>query len=250
MQIENYIIHNHKGGSGKTTLAVHLADYLLQQGRNVVVLDLDPQDNATMWLSGYQWDGTQAIEVTRETGTLAVVNADADAATYHAQERDAVLIVDTPPEATVFADLPRAVQPTDRDAVIVPVSSRLAIDGAVAVLEDVDERKLDCRVGIVANQLDPKNEETARLIRTIQQLGHTFPQALVYRASIPTNDKMIGAETDGRAFWDIPYADRTHTGAALRAVCEWLAAGLSVEHADASNLPDDLRMRLWANGQA
>lgn len=251
MQIENYIVHNHKGGSGKTTVSVHLADYLLRRGQDVVVLDLDPQDNAMMWLSAFQWDGTDAIEVARadEHGTLVAVSGDAETATYYAQELDATLIVDTPPQATVFSDLPDAVQPTDRDAVVVPVSSRLAIDGAVAVLEDVQARGLSCKVGIIANQLDPKNPESARLIRTIDALGTEFPGALVYRAAVPTNDKMIGAETDGRALWSVDYAERTHTGQALAGVCEWLADGLPVDGATAQQLPEDLRARLWVNGQ-
>jgi hypothetical protein len=38
-----------KGGSGKTTLAVHLAVALAAPGRSVVVVDTDPQRSATAW---------------------------------------------------------------------------------------------------------------------------------------------------------------------------------------------------------
>ena len=38
-----------KGGSGKSTAAVHLATAAAQQGRNVVLLDLDPQQSASKW---------------------------------------------------------------------------------------------------------------------------------------------------------------------------------------------------------
>jgi len=38
---------NNKGGVGKTTLAYHLAWMLADQGRRVLVLDLDPQANIT-----------------------------------------------------------------------------------------------------------------------------------------------------------------------------------------------------------
>lgn len=47
---------NNKGGVGKTTLAYHLAWMMAEQGRRVLVVDLDPQANLTsMFLSEDRW---------------------------------------------------------------------------------------------------------------------------------------------------------------------------------------------------
>lgn len=47
----NIALCNGKGGTGKTTLSVLLAQALAEAGRQVALLDLDPQATATNWLN-------------------------------------------------------------------------------------------------------------------------------------------------------------------------------------------------------
>lgn len=63
-------IMNQKGGSGKTTTAVNLAAALGERGKRVLVVDLDPQANATSWL-GVHPEGRGVLEVFLGEKTLA-----------------------------------------------------------------------------------------------------------------------------------------------------------------------------------
>ena len=75
-----YTLVNQKGGVGKTTTAINLGAYLAQSGQRVLVVDLDPQANATSSLG--------VDKRTVQSGTYeALLNGDTPASSILFNER-------------------------------------------------------------------------------------------------------------------------------------------------------------------
>jgi chromosome partitioning protein len=96
-----------KGGSGKTTLAVHTAVAAYEDNERVVIVDTDPQKSATMW--GENRNQDFPIVATAAAAELGRV---LDAAR---QEQMTVAIIDTAPHAA--PDATRIVRVADLVAI-------------------------------------------------------------------------------------------------------------------------------------
>src|SRR5689334_12190536 len=73
-------LSNSKGGVGKTTIAVHLAIWLAEQGKNVAYVDSDVQGSSTYWLERAAPDMKMVRLMTKDDvlTTLPQINNEAD----------------------------------------------------------------------------------------------------------------------------------------------------------------------------
>jgi chromosome partitioning protein len=59
--MKTYTLANLKGGSGKTTSAVSLAEALMRRGESVLVVDLDPQGALSRWVANRSGSSTSLL---------------------------------------------------------------------------------------------------------------------------------------------------------------------------------------------
>lgn len=101
-------ILNQKGGVGKTTTAINLAAYLRKQGSSVLLVDLDPQGNAT---SGLGLDKNSV-----EAGTYELLLGQADLSQVVQTATDGIYVV--PTNANLAAVEVELVQQPQREHVL------------------------------------------------------------------------------------------------------------------------------------
>ena len=224
--IRRIIVHNHKGGTGKTMFSVHLAEYLVERGQEWHLLDADPQYNAISWLTGHSWDGEGALRLPgdgRRTEMIVTVDPDVAVGQSH-------FVADTPPAGDALGRLEReGIELGPDDLLVCPVSGRFGIDGAIKVAEEV--APTGCRVVAVLNMTDPNDDHATEEIRAVRELEEVEDLGIeVFKMAIPRNDKYLRqAELQGQPVWDISYARSTHAVKALQAFCRWVAEGAPPE---------------------
>lgn len=218
-------VANQKGGVGKTTTSVNLAASLALSGSRVLLVDLDPQGNATMGSgvdkaelenSTYDWliDAIPLAQVVQRCPSgYSVVpsNTDLTAAEvtllrmerreYRLRERleeasnlDFV-IIDCPPSLNILTlnGLIAA------DSVLIPMQCEYyALEGLTALLETIEGVKAaanpDLRIeGLLRTMYDPRNSLTRDVSR---QLIEYFGER-VFRTVIPRNVRLAEAPSHG-----------------------------------------------------
>ena len=91
--MKTILIAAQKGGSGKTTLARNLSVAAVQDGRNVLCLDLDPQSSLRGWWESREAEAPFMLDRDPRPDVLR-------ASLAAAQKRFDLCIIDTPPAAS------------------------------------------------------------------------------------------------------------------------------------------------------
>lgn len=236
-------IVNHKGGTGKTTTAVHLAAGLAELGHHVLLIELDPQGNVGTWfgleedetrmarlLSGHIGVRKARVEV-REN--LDVIGSDwrlaeTEERLIWGQERERGLanrlakldgydfvILDCAPSMSLLTTSALAYA----DEVIIPISMEyLALVGVRQIVDNIlrmsSRNGRDIRIAAVVPTFYQKNlRKNAEILRTLKKY---FDDAVT--EPIRENVRLSEAPSHGQTIFE--YAPRSHGARDYRKLVE------------------------------
>lgn len=233
-------IVNQKGGVGKTTTAINLGAYLAELGKFVLIVDMDPQANATAGLGIDHRNLTQGVyeavlgqvrmkdiaqptahetmRVAPATTALAGLNIElVDMERREHRLRDALLeirndydfiLIDCPPTLGLIT-LNGIVA---GDEILIPVQAEYyALEGLGQLLETVQlvKERLRPEIDVLGAVLTMYDGRTKLSDDVLQELYKYFPNN-IFRAVIPRNVRLAEAPSFGRT---IAHFDSTSKGA-------------------------------------
>ncbi len=242
-------LSNHKGGVGKTTTAVNLGAYLARAGQKVLVLDLDPQANATETLGLNPEEHTSIYETMLGQGdvsrlpvatnieNLHLIPANADLsgievdlgadehrlARLHAPLQNYktiapydYLLIDCPPSLGVLMTCALAAA----DEIVIPVQceylSLIGLTKMVDVLNEIRATGVNPGVvieGIVLTMADGRTNLTEEVIKEVRQQMNS----IAYDTVIPRNVKLGEAPSHGKTI--LEYAPDSKGAEAYETLC-------------------------------
>ena len=225
-------IINQKGGVGKTTTVINLASALTQQGKKILVIDLDPQGNATtgLGLSNLErsdetiygiLNGTKSIsKAIKKTNfdNLDVITSNVDLSGLEVEtagdsDRAFILkiklsaflnnsegsydyiLIDCPPSLSLLTVMALVCS----NSLLVPLQTEFfALEGLTQLMKTIDRIKINLNPkleiqGILLTMYDRRN----KLSSQVEQEARNFFKEKVYQTVIPRNVRLSEAPSHG-----------------------------------------------------
>lgn len=232
---------NRKGGSGKSTVATHIAAWLAHRGQAVMLGDVDRQQSAHAWLRRRgKLDAKQAPPILGWIVDKASV-ARPPAGTTH-------LVLDTPGGLTGF-ELARLVMWCD--AILVPVcdsvfdrESAAACHAELTALPRVAGGR--CRVGVIGMRIDRRTRGRTTLEAWAAE------RRMEFLGSLRDTQRYVSAAERGLTLFDLPAAKVEDDMAEWKSVLEWIERVTAEPHGvdPSADAPLAKELRRVASGVA
>lgn len=167
------LIANAKGGCGKTTLATNLASAWASRGRQVTLLDLDPQQSAGSWVRQRHAFGGSGIQ------SLALDKHQAPgmgALSHLLRDSGEFLVIDSPAglEGPMLESCLRLAQVVLVPVLPSPIDTRAVTRFMQSVLLSASYRRRPRRIAVVANRARERTRMYAQLRLFLNSLKVPF----------------------------------------------------------------------------